>query len=160
MTVVPRQSSGGDRPKRPDTVAYWAILLGGAIHKGTQRVLNPFKMTPTEFLILHMCHRGEANTVTDLARVSPLEISAMSRQVERLRSRGLLERRRSKRDRRVVHLELTEEGRLLMPELYRTVMVIEDKTVHGMTPEEREYLMKALRKVTIDLEDSQRLLDP
>lgn len=150
----------GKKPQRPETVAYWAILLGGAIHKGTQRVLNPFKMTPTEFLILHMCHRGEANTVTDLTRVSSLEMSAMSRQVERLRSRGLLQRRRSTRDRRVVFLELTEKGRLLMPQLYRTVMVIEDKTVHGMTSEERESLMVALRKVTIDLEESQRLLKP
>ena len=123
-------------------------------------MLNPFKMTPTEFLILHMCHRGEANTVTDLARVSPLETSAMSRQVERLRSKGLLMRHRSKKDRRVVYLELTEEGKLLMPQLYRAVMVIEDKTVHGMSAEEREYLMNALRKVTIDLEDSQRLLEP
>ena len=148
------------QPRRPETVAYWAILLGGAISKGTQRVLTPFRMTPNEFLILHMCYQEEANTVTDLARVSPLEVSAMSRQVEKLRSRGLLQRNRSTEDRRVVFLELTEKGRALMPELYRTVMVIEHKTVQGLTPEEIHDLMTALRSLTIDLEESQRLLEP
>lgn len=143
-----------------ESVGYWAVVLGAVVQKGTQRALSPFDLTPTEFLILHMCHWEQNTTVTDLARVSPLEISAISRQVEGLHTRGLLDRRRSREDRRVVFLELSEEGRLLMPELYRATVTVEDRIVQDMSPEEREFLLNALGALTIDLVESQRLLEP
>lgn len=150
---------GPKQPKRLQSVGYWAILLGGLIDKATHRAFIPFQVTPTEFLILHMCFLGVANTVTEMALVSPLEVSAMSRQVERLRTRGLLERRRSQEDRRVVFLELTEPGRLLLLRLYRVATKVEEKIVQNMSSEERDYLLKTLQELTIDLEYSGRLFE-
>ena len=143
-----------------ESIGYWAIVLGAVVQKGTQRALAALDLTPSEFLILHMCYREQNTTVTDLARVSPLEMSAISRQVEALHSRGLLDRRRSREDRRVVFLELSEEGRLLVPELYRATAPVEEKIVQDMSYREREHLLNVLEALTIELVESQRLLEP
>lgn len=153
------QGSKQAGPDRLPSIGYWVIVLGGMVLKATQQALAPFEVAPTEFLILHQCFRKEANTVTELAGISPLDVSAMSRQVERLRDRGLLRRRRSTDDRRVVFLELTEEGRLLLYRLYRVAEAVEEKIVQNLGSEEKESLMASLRKLTIDLEESRRLFE-
>ncbi len=90
---------------------------GSALRSGLERELKPLGITAAQWPNLEAASRGEATTLTELARTIPIDAASISRQIEKLRAKGLISRRRSSRDRRSVRLELTEAGRTLVPEL-------------------------------------------
>lgn len=140
------------RPQRPQTVGYWTLLLSGIVFGYVRRAVSPHGFSPIQFLILAVCYRGEANTVTGIARVLPFDASAVSRRVEEMRAKGLLETRRSREDRRVLHVELTDEGQTLVMQLLEEVRVEASKHTAVLTNREEKRLISLMRKVVESVE--------
>jgi DNA-binding MarR family transcriptional regulator len=68
-------------------------------------------LTFTHWITLMALRDGIAGTAADIARHLGYDPGATTRLIDQLQERGLVERTRSKEDRRVVHLALTEEGK-------------------------------------------------
>jgi len=102
-------------------LGYLVGSLASAMRTGLDRELAPFNVTSAQWAILDACHEGEADTLTGLTRVVPLDSASISRQADRLVRAGLVHRRRSTRDRRLVLLSLTDAGNRLVPELAERV---------------------------------------
>ncbi len=105
--------------------------LTNALAKGIEKRLASYRVSPVAFTILSKCLIAETTTVTELGKLIPMDTGYISRVVNDLCDRGLLVRERVAKDRRVVHLRLSEEGRLLTPELIQRVeehnaMLVED----------------------------------
>ncbi len=67
-------------------------------------------ITGNQFVVLNIIgNRGKA-TVSEVAEDLSVSLSAVTASVDRLCRAGMVERRRSEEDRRVVWLELTEQG--------------------------------------------------
>ena len=128
-------------------LGYWVGSLASAMRKSLSRELGAFEITPTQWAILEMCYRGEANTVSGLARVIPIDTAAISRQVDKLKAKGLVHRRRLARDRRSVRVTLTESGRTLVPKLAPSVHANNAKFLKGITEEERSVLTTIIQKI-------------
>ena len=64
------------------------------------------RIAPLQRLLL-----DQTGTVAALARLCQLDAGGMTRLLDRLETKGLVRRERSQEDRRVVNLELTDEGR-------------------------------------------------
>jgi DNA-binding MarR family transcriptional regulator len=79
--------------------------------RGVDQRMQPLDLTALQWEPLLLLHLQRADTVAALARESQVNCSAMTRMLDRLEDKQLLERRRSDTDRRVVHLALTEKGR-------------------------------------------------
>ena len=94
-------------------IGYWVGSLASAFRKGLADELAPFDVSPVQWAILEMCYRGEANTPSGLARVIPVDTAAISRHLDKLKDKGLINRRRSPRDRRSIRVGLTAAGREL-----------------------------------------------
>lgn len=77
------------------------------------RQLQPHDLTHAQWLPLYKLALGECRTVASLARDQALDPGAMTRALDRLEAKGLVRRVRSQQDRRVVDLELSDEGRRL-----------------------------------------------
>ncbi|MBL8353084.1 MAG: MarR family transcriptional regulator [Burkholderiaceae bacterium] len=75
------------------------------------RRLAPHDLTHAQWLPLYRIARGECHTMAALARDQALDPGAMTRALDRLEAKGLLRRERSRQDRRVVRLALTDAGR-------------------------------------------------
>jgi DNA-binding MarR family transcriptional regulator len=75
------------------------------------RGLAPHDLTHAQWVPLFKLARGDCTTMAELAREVSLDPGAMTRALDRLETKGLLRRVRSQEDRRVINLELTEEGR-------------------------------------------------
>ena len=118
--------------------------------------LAPFEIIPVQFAILDLCFRGQADTVTGLARLVPLDHAAISRNVDQLVKRGLIQRRRSRSDRRVVRLALTEEGMTVMPRIMETLQEVDSVLLRGVTQEEIRGFMSMSQKVTANSEGGQQ----
>ncbi len=147
------EAPNGRSPQRPDAVGYWAILLSGIVFGYVRRVVSPHGFSPIQFLILDVCFRGEADTVTGIAHIIPFDSSAVSRRVEELRGKGLLQTRRSRADRRVVHVELTEEGHALVERLLEGVRAEGVRHMAVLTQREQKRLIALMRKVVEGAEE-------
>ena len=116
--------------------------------------MSPFDVTPAQWAILELCYRGEANTVSALDRMIPIDQGAISRQADKLKSKGLIRRQRLIRDRRTVRLDLTEEGRELVPKLARCVQANNVNFLRGMSEEEQTALIDVIQKLLRNVEEA------
>jgi len=87
--------------------------------------LKEFGITSQQMAILLSMHGGGASTPFELSRLLAVDTGLMTRLLDKLEARGLLERSRSNEDRRVVNLSLTAKGSEVaaqLPGLARNVL--------------------------------------
>ena len=128
-------------------LGYWVGSLASAIHKGLSKELEPFGVTPSQWAIVEAAFDGNANTLTGLARVIPVDAAGISRQLDKLTDKGLVRRRRLRSDRRTVRIELTEEGRGLVSKLAPRVQVNNANFLTGISGEEQSALIDVLQRM-------------
>ncbi len=72
--------------------------------------------------------------------------------LDRLESKGLIRRERSKTDRRAVEIWLTPQGRELEAPLLKIVTDINQRALKGLTQKQQQELLNALEKVRENLD--------
>ncbi len=138
------------KSKHPDIQRELGFLVGSlasAMRTGLNRELASLNISSAQWAILDACHEGEADTLTSLARVIPLDSASISRYVDRLVRVGLVQRSRSTRDRRLVRLSLTDAGNRLMPELAQRVQANNAKFLAGISHREQEAMMRTIQRM-------------
>src|SRR5690606_31445035 len=73
--------------------------------------MQPLELTAMQWEPLLLLSRGRADTVAGLARECQMDCGAMTRMLDRLEQKQLVQRQRNDSDRRVVNLALTDKGR-------------------------------------------------
>ncbi|MET3493280.1 MarR family winged helix-turn-helix transcriptional regulator [Variovorax boronicumulans] len=111
------------------------------------RMCEPSSPTYPQWMPLYKLHMGSATTVAELARACELDTGAMTRLLDRLEAKGLCRRVRSLEDRRVVNIELTDEGRAAAKEVPRVLSHVQNEHLAGFTHEEWEQLKGYLRRI-------------
>ena len=127
--------------------------LTTAAARAAELSLAPYMLSPLEYRILDRCHRGEANTVTELSRAFPVDASVMSRLVSKLVDRKLIGRQQLSSDRRTVRLSLTEEGRFLAQRLDECMKTNYALLMNGVSDDERTAFKAAAYKIMTNMED-------
>lgn len=96
----------------PDqSVGYLMLQLTTLMRREVDVRMAAHGLTDAQWKPLFMLKIGRADSPHGLARVLDCDAGALTRTVDRLEAKGLIERERSESDRRVVHLRLTEAGR-------------------------------------------------
>ena len=95
---------------------------------------------------------GEPKSAADLCKVISYDAGAMTRMLDRLEAKGLIRRTRSLQDRRLMNLELTEEGRAAYPRMREISMSVTNRFLRGFTKTEARQLEAFLNRM---LENSQ-----
>ena len=111
------------------------------------KALEPAGLTNAQWVPLIKLHMGQASTVAELARECKLDAGAMTRTLDRLEAKGLVERVRSSEDRRVVNLELTREGRDAAKEIPAVLCDVQNAFLQGLSVAEWQQLKDLLRRI-------------
>lgn len=82
---------------------------------------EPFGLSPVQCHVLHLIEPGQPVTMSRLAEVLTCDPSNVTGLVDRLESRGLVQRRPATDDRRVKMIALTPTGTRLRAQLLRRV---------------------------------------
>ncbi len=130
-----------------DGLGFWLGSLGSAIRNGLNRRLAPHGITTAQWAILETCYKGEADSVSTLCQYIPVDPAAISRQVDRLVAKGLVQRRRSVKDRRAVRITLTAAGREMVPRLAHHVHANNDHFLSRLDSEEQAEFVRMLLKI-------------
>jgi DNA-binding MarR family transcriptional regulator len=132
---------------RPDESVGWLVKrLMQSIVLQIDRRLAVYDLTHAQWLPLYRLARGECDTIASLARDQSLDPGAMTRALDRLETKGLLNRVRSLQDRRVVNLALTDEGRRLAEVVPPVLAEVLNAHLVGFSHDEWRLLLNLLQR--------------
>jgi len=111
--------------------------------------LAPLEMSAAQYIIVANLASGpgEPKSAADLCKVISYDAGAMTRMLDRLEAKGLVRRTRSSQDRRLMNLELTEEGRAAYPRMREISMTIANRFLRGFNKTEARQLEGFLNRM-------------
>ena len=133
-------------------LGYLAAGMTAMLARLSREALAPFGITPVQTAILMYCSRNYANTTERLVGAIHLDAASISRHIARLVKMGLIRRTRPYDDRRVVRLELTEEGWAFMPRLIEAHQDLNALVNVGIGEEEKRVFLEVTRKIHENLQ--------
>ena len=110
-------------------------------------IFAQFGLTEQQWRVLRVLWEQDGKRLLELAKVTLIQAPSLVGVVDRLQRDGLVERRRSNLDRRVVHVWLTDRGRALEAQVIP--LVDRAYTALEATVGEREWsaLLEGMRKI-------------
>ncbi|MBC7727805.1 MAG: MarR family transcriptional regulator [Microbacteriaceae bacterium] len=130
-----------------ESVGYLMRRILSTVSAEIEREMSPNGLTNAQWIPLFKLHVGSASTVAELARECDLDAGAMTRTLDRLEAKGLLRRVRSGDDRRVVNLELTDEGRVAANGIPQVLCRVQNAHLTGFSGTELQTLKTLLRRI-------------
>ena len=113
-----------ERPRRvavselEDHLGFWLRFVSNHVFERFRSEVEAAGVTVSQWVALRRLYSGDASP-TELTETLGMTKGAVSKLVERLHDRGLITRSAVEGDRRAQRLELTSEGRKLVPRLAR-----------------------------------------
>lgn len=112
----------------------------GAIGAAFDAELAPLDITAAQYVVLMSLANGECSSASDLCKGISYDPGAMTRMIDRLERRGLVRRVPKPDDRRSFQLELTEEGKVMVPKVRIAGMRVLNRMLDGFTTKEAQQL--------------------
>ena len=108
--------------------------------------LKDLDITGPQMGIILAMQRGLASTPFELSKMLSVDTGLMTRMLDKLETKGLLERSRSLDDRRVVNLVLTKKGEEIAGEIPKIAPEVLNARLKKFTKAEFEELCRLLEK--------------
>ena len=137
----------GDAYTIHDSVGYLLRQLRSALDRVVDAEMDEHDLTGVQWGPLLMLHFRMGTTAAELARAACVDTGAMTRMLDRLEAKGLLQRSRSTTDRRVVELTLTDTGRLATDRIPYNLSRAYNAQLAGFTASEFTELKALLRRL-------------
>jgi DNA-binding MarR family transcriptional regulator len=110
--------------------------------------LSALEISAAQFIVIAALALAEtAKSASDLCKGISYDAGAMTRMIDRLESKGLIRRNRRPEDRRVVYLELTEEGTRAYPRMRAVSMAVVNRFLQGFSQAEARQLESFLSRM-------------
>jgi DNA-binding MarR family transcriptional regulator len=154
-TKTPKPFYLPENYKPEDSVGYMMRRILNMVASEVEREMAPNGLTNAQWIPLFKLFMGSASTVAELARECQLDAGAMTRLLDRLEAKGLVRRVRSSEDRRVVNLELTDEGRAAAQQIPAALCRVQNAHMKGFTHAEWETLKGLLRRILANAQEIQ-----
>jgi len=140
-----------------DSIGYLLRRVYTTMHERIEMAFAGHGFTLMQWIVLIYVRDGLARTASDLVREFRHDSGAMTRVIDQLERRGLLARKRSTRDRRVVNLALTPMGRRTIEELLPVVVGQMNMALEPFSRAEFEQLREMMERLVNHL---QQLVPP
>ena len=121
------------------------------LHRACQRASDIFiaqmrasGLTPRQYAVLVTAREHEGASQTELVELTGIDRSTLADVIARLLKKGLVRRRRTKRDARAYAVRLTEEGRQALERAEPVADAADEAILAALPPGARDTLMAAL----------------
>ena len=133
-----------------ETVGYMIRILHLSLLKRIDLEMQGHDLTAMQWRPLLIISKGKGDTAALLAKEMGMDTGAITRMLDRLQSKGLVIRKRSELDRRVVHLELTEEGHRICAQIPFGLCKAINHHLQGFSPVEFDVLKDFLKRMILN----------
>jgi len=130
-----------------DSVAHQLFSVMLQMRREVDRRMVQHDLTDAQWKPLWMLKLGRASNAIELAREMGVDAGAVTRMLDRLEAKGLLERARSEADRRVVHLRLTAAGEAVAKKVPFVLAAVNNEFLRGFSEAEWKQLRRLLARM-------------
>ncbi|GAC1305730.1 MAG: MarR family transcriptional regulator [Steroidobacteraceae bacterium] len=109
--------------------------------------LASLEVTAAQFIVLANVLKGYATSACELCSFMDYDRGAMSRMIDRLEHKGLIERIPLAHTRRTVALEVTPAGKTAIPKMQACLATVLNKLLHGVTKSQVQELERIFKKM-------------
>lgn len=128
------------------SVGYLVKQLSQTIGKELDRRMVNIGLTDAQWKPLLLLGQGCCTSAVDLSRIACHDAGSTTRLLDRLEAKALIQRVRSAEDRRVVNLELTEEGKKVAAQVPQIIVELANQVLKGFSQEEFEQFTDLLTR--------------
>ena len=121
----------GEDYNMSESMGHLLFQLMMSMRREVEGRMGELGLTDAQWKPLWMLKLGRADTAFELAREMSIDAGAMTRMLDRLAAKGLIERLRSETDRRVVHLKLTPEGEAAAEQVPHVLAEVNNEYLSG-----------------------------
>jgi DNA-binding MarR family transcriptional regulator len=149
----PAEQQGTDLDR---TIAALIFQLSRHLATTLDRHLTPFNITGQQAALLLRSCVAPHSTPTQLAPWLGTDNAGMTRLLDRLEAKGLVQRRTNPLDRRAIVVELTPAGRALVPRLVPVFGAVFSQLLDGFTVDELHRLQSSLCRMLDNVDELDR----
>lgn len=129
------------------TIGYELVHVARLHRARAAQLLTDLGLFPGQEQVLTLLAAENGRTMGDLAATLRVRPPTASKTVARLAAQGLVERRTTSGDGRVVRVDLTDEGRRRAEAVDSVWAGLEAESIDGLDGKDRKRLKKLLRKI-------------
>jgi DNA-binding MarR family transcriptional regulator len=130
-----------------DSVGYLLNQVVISMRRQIEQAMTAHDLTAAQWYPLWKLKRDGPGTAQELARDMDIDAGAMTRLIDRLAAKGLVERLRSASDRRVVVLTLTPAGQAVAAHIPQVLAEVNNAYLRGFSRDEWQLLKQLLRRM-------------
>lgn len=147
-----------DTLEAPQSIGFLVKRCGGLMSQVAERRFATEQVSFTQWMVIANLGRFERLTATALSEQTCHDMGALTRIVDDLEKAGLVRRERTERDRRVVEIALTPEGRRYLQTGKRLVVELLNSLAEPFSRQELETLIALLQRMMARLQEAQQML--
>jgi DNA-binding MarR family transcriptional regulator len=126
---------------------YLINRVGGAVSDAFGEELAKDSLTISMWRVLAVLLHEGPQYMTNLAELTTVELSTLSRLIGTMQRRGLVTRKRNGTDGRHVSVSLSARGTTLTTRLLPAAAALQDRMIAGMSPADVAALRRLLKKL-------------
>ncbi len=130
-----------------DSVGHLLHQVLFAMRRDIEQRMAAHDLTAAQWFPLWKLKRCPTSTAQDMARDMHVDAGSMTRLLDRLQAKGLIERVRSSTDRRVVDLALTAAGQAVAQHIPQVLADVNNHYLQGFSAAEWQQLQRLLRRM-------------
>ncbi len=130
-----------------ESVGHQLVSLVQMMRREVELRMTQHDMTDAQWRPLWLLKSGKASTAIELAREACIDAGAVTRMVDRLEDKGLIERVRSETDRRVVHLRLTPAGEAAAARIPHVLASVNNDFLQGFSERDWKQLRRLVERM-------------
>ena len=146
-TAKPCPLYDGTRYEIGESIGHQLFAVMTLIRREVESRMAEHGLTDAQWKPLFLLKLGRASTAIELAREMDIDTGAVTRMVDRLEAKGLIERVRSDEDRRVVNLRLTKSGEDTAKKVPHILAAVNNDFLRGFSEAEWKQLRKLLGRL-------------
>ncbi|PCI41309.1 MAG: hypothetical protein COB46_04100 [Rhodospirillaceae bacterium] len=143
------------KERRESAATYLISYAQKLSHRGLTERLKVHGVTVAQWAVLVVLWEIDGLTQKELSERVAVETPTLSRTIDRMERDGLVKRDRNVRDRRQVHVNLTEHGAALWRELVPEAEANLAQALDGFSEQDEAQLCALLKRVIGNMTDNQ-----
>jgi DNA-binding MarR family transcriptional regulator len=147
-TSAPPSFYDGKKYDLAGSVGHCLMHLMMLMRREVEARMAQHGLTDAQWKPLWMLKTGRAATAFELAREMMVDAGAITRMLDRLEAKGLVERVRSETDRRVVDLRLTPAGEAAVENVPHVLAAVNNDFLRGFSKQEFQQLRGFIERMT------------
>lgn len=127
------------------TTGFLMFRTARGMKKMLDAKLSEFNVTSSQATILNTLSNLDGQSLSDIGKSVHLDKPAITGLADRMEHDGLVERKRTSSDRRIIQLFLTEKGKKLFNKIEKIIVEVDQELVKTLADQEIRTLHKLLQ---------------